>query len=310
VATLKKAIADFERHIRIEKNLSAHTVEAYLTDLRQFQEFLLSLSATSGDSGDVPEDIVLIRSFLVSLYRGKMRKITVSRKIASLRSFYRYLLREGAVKINPAELLQLPRCEKYVPVVMSVDETEALFKVDFSQDATGSRDRAIMELFYSSGIRRGELVGLDVDDVRFGDSLVKVRGKGKKERIVPTGAPALAALKDYLHVRLAPTATVGGRDVGAPLFLNARGGRISPRDVARVVERVVRASGIVGKISPHSLRHTFATHLLDAGADLRSIQEMLGHSSLSTTQKYTAVSVSRLMEVYDKAHPRARETEG
>ncbi|MCK9362809.1 MAG: tyrosine recombinase XerC [Syntrophales bacterium] len=307
MSSLKKAIADFGRHISVERNLSGHTVEAYLADLKQFQEFLMTRGSAGAEDDDIPEDIVLIRSFLVSLYRSKMRKITVSRKIASLRSFYRYLLREGSVKLNPAELLQLPRCEKYIPAVLSVDETLALLSVDFSKNAAGSRNRAIMELFYSSGIRLGELVGMNVDDLRFSECLVKVRGKGKKERIVPVGASALAALKDYLQMRSEFVRAASDKMDGEPLFLNARGTRIGPRDVARVVEWVVLQSGIGRKISPHSLRHTFATHLLDAGADLRSIQEMLGHSSLSTTQKYTSVSVSRLMEIYDKAHPRAKD---
>jgi len=310
VSSLKKAIADFGRHIEVERNLSRHTVEAYLNDLKQFQEFFQEMAPTGAKNDDIPEDIVLIRSFLVSLYRGKMRKITVSRKIASLRSFYRYLLREGVVRLNPAELLQLPRCEKYVPTVLTVDETLALLNVNFPGGVAGSRDRAIIELFYSSGIRLGELVGLNVADVRFGDCLVKVRGKGRKERIVPVGAPALAALRDYLKMRTDFVVAATDKIADEPLFLNARGRRISSRDVSRVVEWVVLQSGIGRKISPHALRHTFATHLLDAGADLRSIQEMLGHSSLSTTQKYTAVSVSRLMEVYDKAHPRAGEKEG
>lgn len=310
MSSLKKAIADFGRHIEVERNLSRHTVEAYLNDLKQFQEFFQEMAPTGAKNDDIPEDIVLIRSFLVSLYRGKMRKITVSRKIASLRSFYRYLLREGAVRLNPAELLQLPRCEKYVPTVLTVDETLALLNVNFPGGVAGSRDRAIIELFYSSGIRLGELVGLNVADVRFGDCLVKVRGKGRKERIVPVGVPALAALRDYLKMRTDFVVAATDKIADEPLFLNARGRRISSRDVSRVVEWVVLQSGIGRKISPHALRHTFATHLLDAGADLRSIQEMLGHSSLSTTQKYTAVSVSRLMEVYDKAHPRAGEKEG
>lgn len=306
---LNKAIADFDRHIRIEKNLSAHTVEAYLKDLEQFQQFLLT-AGPGAEHEEVPEDIVLIRSFLVSLYRRKMKKVSVSRKIASLRAFYSFLLREGKVKINPAELLQLPRCEKYIPTVLSVDEMQALLQVEFPADAAGARDRAIVELFYSSGIRLSELTGLNREDVHFNDLLVKVRGKGKKERIVPVGSPALSALKEYIRVRPAPALNAASGSDAEPLFLNAKGNRISPRDVARALQRIVKQSGIERNISPHALRHTFATHLLDAGADLRSIQEMLGHSSLSTTQKYTSVSVSRLMEVYDKAHPRARETEG
>jgi integrase/recombinase XerC len=248
---------------------------------------------------------MVIRSFLASLYKEKLQKVTVSRKVAALRSFYRYLLREGKVRFNPAELLQLPRCEKYIPVVLSVDETLSLLRVNFSEDAAGLRDRAIIELFYSAGIRLSELTGLNIADVDFAGGLIRVRGKGRKERIVPVGTPAFQALGLYLDKRAELAAK--GRQTGPdePLFLSSRGMRMNPRGVARVVERVVRESGVGRTISPHALRHTFATHLLDAGADLRSIQEMLGHRSLSTTQKYTTVSVSRLMEVYDRSHPRA-----
>ena len=247
----------------------------------------------------------MIRSFLASLYKEKLRKVTVSRKVAALRSFYRYLLREGKVRLNPAELLQLPRCEKYIPVVLSVDEILSLLRVNFPEDAAGLRDRAIIELFYSAGIRLSELTGLNIADVDFAGGLIRVRGKGRKERIVPVGTPAFQALGLYLDRRAELAAK--GRQTGSdePIFLGSRGMRMNPRGVARVVERVVRESGIGRTISPHALRHTFATHLLDAGADLRSIQEMLGHRSLSTTQKYTTVSVSRLMEVYDRSHPRA-----
>ena len=303
--SLKRAVEDFGRYIKIERNLSEHTVEGYLTDLRQFQEFIAHNENAVAENNEIPEDTLLIRSFLVSLYRVKMSKTTVSRKIASLRSFYRYLLKEGKITRNPAELVLLPRTEKYIPVVLSVDEIQALLGVLFADDETGSRNRAIMELFYSTGIRLSELTGMNTGDLRFEEGLIKVRGKGRKERIVPVGAPAVHAVRDYLGRRQAGTDSRAGE---TPLFLNAKKGRMSPRDVARVVERAVKESGIQRKVSPHVLRHSFATHLLDAGADLRSIQEMLGHQSLSTTQKYTSVSVSRLMEVYDNAHPRAKQT--
>lgn len=305
--SLKRAVEDFGRYIKIERNLSEHTVEGYLTDLRQFQEFIAHNENTVAEKNEIPEDTLLIRSFLVSLYRVKMSKTTVSRKIASLRSFYRYLLKEGKIELNPAELVQLPRTEKYIPVVLSVDEIQALLGVQFADDETGSRNRAIMELFYSTGIRLSELTGMNIADLRFEEGLIKVRGKGRKERIVPVGAPAINAVRNYLGRRQAGIKT-DFRAGEEPLFLNAKKGRMSPRDAARVVERAVKESGIQRKVSPHVLRHSFATHLLDAGADLRSIQEMLGHQSLSTTQKYTSVSVSRLMEVYDNAHPRAKQT--
>ena len=302
---LEQAINHFGRHLQVEKNLSSHTREGYLADLKQFQSFLKGTDLLAGADGGIPGDPLVIRSFLASLYRRKLRKVTISRKIAALRSFYRYLIREGVVGVNPAALVQLPRCEKYIPVVLSADEIMAILRTKFNEDAAGSRDRAIIELFYSAGIRLSELTGLNMEDIRLQEGLVKVRGKGRKERVVPVGRPALQAVDAYLQKRQELRkngATGNGEDA---LFLSTRGKRMNPRGVARVVERLVRESGIARKISPHTLRHTFATHLLDAGADLRSIQEMLGHSSLSTTQKYTSVSVSRLMKIYDRAHPRA-----
>jgi integrase/recombinase XerC len=306
---LEQAIKGFGRHLQVERNLSVHTREGYLTDLDQFRIFLEGTEFKSipsgGDEGAIPTDPLVIRAFLASLYREKLRKVTISRKVAALRSFYRYLLREGMVAVNPAELIQLPRCEKYIPVVLSADEMLALLQVNFAEDAAGYRDRAMIELFYSAGIRLSELTGLNLEDVHFQEGLIKVRGKGRKERIVPFGRPALQVMEAYLQKRRELLTAEEDGKAEEPLFLSTRGKRMNPRGVARVVERVVRQSGIGRKISPHSLRHTFATHLLDAGADLRSIQEMLGHKSLSTTQKYTSVSVSRLMEIYDRAHPRA-----
>jgi integrase/recombinase XerC len=302
---LDQAIDEFVRYMKIERNLSEHTSEGYLTDLKQFQTFLETREVAAGSEEEIPVDPMVIRSFLASLYRGKCRKVTVSRKVAALRSFYRYLHREGKVSLNPAELVQLPRCEKYIPVVLSADEMLALLRVDFSEDAAGRRDRLIIELFYSAGIRLSELTGLDLGEIRLAEGQVKVRGKGRKERIVPVGRLALQALEGYLQKRPELRKEGADQDAENALFLSTRGRRMNPRGVARVVEKAVRKSGIGRKISPHALRHTFATHLLDAGADLRSIQEMLGHRSLSTTQKYTSVSVSRLMEIYDRSHPRA-----
>jgi integrase/recombinase XerC len=328
---LNEAIQEFDRYMAVEKNLSDQTRKAYMSDLRQYQAFIERNGASGGgidripqggDSGErldgisvegapgevndgIPVDQTLIRSFLASLYRAKLRKVTISRKMAALRSFYRYLLREGKIRFNPAELLQTPRCEKYIPAVLSVDEMLSLLGVNFPETAEGLRDRAMLELFYSAGIRLSELTGLNIADCDFAGGLIKVRGKGRKERIVPVGTPAFEAVGAYLKRRGELARKRPQTGIQEPLFLSSRGMRMNPRGVARVVERVVCASGIGRKISPHVLRHTFATHLLDAGADLRSIQEMLGHQSLSTTQKYTTVSVNRLMEVYDRAHPRA-----
>jgi integrase/recombinase XerC len=275
--------------------------------LRQFRAFLESsdVSGRGGDEKILQIDHLMIRSFLGSLYRKKVKKVTMGRKVAALRTFFNYLLREGKVKINPADMVQTPRAEKYIPTFLSVDEVMALLAVNFSQDFSGWRDRAILELFYSSGIRLSELTGLNLGDIDFVQGLMKVRGKGKKERIVPVGQPALIALQQYLEKR-AEVCRDSDQGQDNPFFLGSRGKRVNSRGVERILDKAVIMSGINRKISPHALRHSFATHLMDAGADLRSIQELLGHESLSTTQKYTSVSVSRLMEVYDKAHPRAR----
>ena len=304
---LKKAIMDFETHLVVERNLSPYTRKNYLIDLRQFSAFLESGDVSGTDAaGEVSRiDHLMIRSFLGSLYRKKIKKVTIGRKVAALRTFFNYLMREGKIKVNPAEMVQTPKTEKYIPTFLSVDDITALLAVRFSPDFQGLRNRAILELFYSAGIRLSELTGLNLEDIDYVQGLMRIRGKGKKERIVPVGRPALIALQQYLEkgaevFRRNPD---HGRD--NPFFVGEGGKRLTPRSVERILDRVVSASGINRKISPHALRHTFATHLMDAGADLRAIQEMLGHESLSTTQKYTSVSVSRLMEVYDKAHPKA-----
>jgi integrase/recombinase XerC len=303
--SLAQAIQAFDRHMAVERNLSEQTRRSYLSDLCQYSRHIEKEHPSMAGDDAIPVDLVLIRSFLASLYREKLMKVTISRKVAALRSFYRYLLREGRVRFNPAELVQLPRCETFIPVVLSHDEILSLLRVDFPEDVMGQRDRAMIELFYSAGIRLSELTEINLSDLDVPGGLIKVRGKGRKERIVPVGRPALEALGVYMKQRRELEAKRPQSDRDEPLFLSRRGARINPRGVARVLERVVRQSGIGRHISPHALRHSFATHLLDAGADLRSIQEMLGHRSLSTTQKYTTVSVGRLMEVYDRAHPRS-----
>ena len=237
-----------------------------------------------------------------------MKKATVNRKVASLRAFYKYLLRNGKVKNNPANMVQTPKAEKYMPTFLSVDEAFQLLDAQGEKSALDLRSRAMMELFYSSGLRLSELAGLDVIDIDFNQELIKVRGKGKKERIVPVGRRALKAVKEYLEKTGELRKSIDADIFKKPLFLNAQGKRITTRSIARIVDAATGKSGIGRKISPHALRHSFATHLLNAGADLRSIQELLGHKSLSTTQKYTAVNINRMMEVYDKAHPRAKKT--
>jgi integrase/recombinase XerC len=305
---MEKAIRDFDRHMAVERNLSPHTRTNYLIDLRQFQVYLEAQHAPllqRGDEGLMALDYLVIRSFMGALHRKKLSKTTIGRKVATLRTFFNYLLREGRVRINPAALVSTPRTEKTVPRFLSVDDMNTLLNAPGTTDARGLRDKAILELFYSSGIRLSELTGLNLDAIDEAQALLRIHGKGRKVRIVPVGRPALAAIRAYLEKREACGRPEADRPDG-PVFLGSRGRRLSASSAQRIVNKAVLASGIGRKISPHALRHSFATHLMDAGADLRSIQEMLGHESLSTTQKYTAVSVSRLMEVYDKAHPKAR----
>jgi integrase/recombinase XerC len=248
-----------------------------------------------------------IREYLSCLYRKKIKKITVNRKVSSLRAFYKYVVRTCRIKNNPAKMIQTLKTEKYMPTFLSVDEMFELLKVQGENSVLDLRNRAMLEIFYSSGLRLSELAGLDLIDLDFNQKLVKVRGKGRKERIVPVGGPALKAVQEYLEKIGEIRKDTNGDIFKKPLFLNARGERITTRSIARIVNEITSKSGIGRKISPHALRHSFATHLLNAGADLRSIQELLGHESLSTTQKYTAVNINRMMEIYDKAHPRAKK---
>ncbi|MEK7220798.1 MAG: tyrosine recombinase XerC, partial [candidate division NC10 bacterium] len=256
---------------------------------------------------------------LARLHGARLAKASVARKLATLRSFFRFLCRQGRLSANPAKLVQGPRLPVRTTPHLSVDEVFQLLaapaspavanseKAGREAEALRARDRAILEVFYGSGLRIGELVGLNLPDMDLQEGLVRVRGKGRKERIVPTGQKAREALRAYLEVRgvLCPRSAGGPRDTEA-LFLNHRGGRITTRGVSQIVLRHLLASGLGKKITPHGLRHSFATHLLDAGADLRAIQELLGHARLSTTQRYTHVGLDKVLEVYDRAHPRAR----
>jgi integrase/recombinase XerC len=244
-------------------------------------------------------DHLAIRRFLAHLH-GELKKSSIGRKLAAVRAFYRYLLREGIVVKNPAELVSTPKKEQKIPFHLSIDEITALVEGPGETTILGLRDRAILEVLYSCGIRLSELTGLSVQDIDREGRLVRVLGKGNKERIVPLGRQAATAVAAYLEERRDPSGD-------APFLLNARGGRLTGRSVARIVDNYLIKLATMKKVSPHTLRHTFATHLLEGGADLRAIQELLGHASLSTTQKYTHVSIDRLMEVYDKAHPRAHQ---
>ncbi len=298
--TLQEHILHFERHLRFEVNGSPHTIRNYISDLRQFESFL----AASPGQGDDPACVnhLTVRRYLASLQRKNSRS-SIGRKLAAIRTFFRYLVREGVIEASPLEGVATPRVEKRLPSFFSVDDVFRVMDAPRGDGSLTVRDRAILELLYSSGLRVGELVSLDVRDVDLETAVVRVIGKGRKERMVPVGRKAVEALGKYLEAR---RSMERGRDCGA-LFLNYRGGRLTARSAARIVEKYLRKAGIPGKGSPHSLRHSFATHLLDAGADLRGIQELLGHANLSTTQKYTHITTDRLMEVYDRAHPRARK---
>ena len=304
---MKDLLADFRIFLGVERNVSEHTRRAYLKDIEEFTDFLTSQENRSAYKKILDVQTETMRAYLAYLYGRKLKKVSINRKISSLRAFYKYLLREGIIKSNPAQSVQTPKMEKYMPTFLSVDEAfELLNAFKDNNSASGLRDRAMLELFYSSGLRLAELAGLNTEDINFSAALVKLRGKGKKERIVPVGTPALDAIQKYLSATQTLRKENSVDILNGALFLNERGKRITTRSIARIVDAVTVKSGIGRKISPHALRHSFATHLLEAGADLRSIQEMLGHESLSTTQKYTAVNINRLMEVYDKAHPRAK----
>ncbi|MBT0653285.1 tyrosine recombinase XerC [Geomobilimonas luticola] len=290
-------IAQFIRYLGTERNVSPHTLEAYRRDIGQFHAFV---RGEQGDSASVAAiDHILIRRYLALLHK-ECRKSSIGRKLAALRAFFTYLVREGVVRRNPAELVATPKREKKVPFHLSIDEVTALVEAPREGDLLSLRDRAILETLYSCGIRVSELTGLDIGGIDLEEGLARVLGKGGKERIVPLGSKARTALAEYLAARNRPAVT-------EPLFINARGGRLTRRSVARIVDKHILRIATMKKVSPHTLRHTFATHLLEGGADLRAIQELLGHSSLSTTQKYTHVSIDRLMDVYDKAHPKARK---
>lgn len=296
--------------MEIERNLSPHTRKNYLADVRQFKVFLEENNISAKNNvtdGIIDIDHMVIRAFLGSLYRENLKKVTIARKVTALRTFFNYLQRKGKITVNPARMVQTPKTEKYIPVFLSVDEMFTLLNAKDLTGAIGLRNGAIIELFYSSGIRLNELVGLNMRDIDYSQGLMKIRGKGNKERIVPVGDQAIAAIKTYLGKRHEiPRRNIEDR-LDGPIFINRGGGRLSTRSVARIIDKLVVSSGLRKKISPHVLRHTFATHMMESGADLRAIQELLGHESLSTTQKYTSVTVGRLLEIYDKAHPKAKD---
>lgn len=288
-------IEKFMRYLGVERGFSAHTLRAYRKDLDEFSSYCKS----------APEavEIIDIRGFISTLMIGGKAKSTVSRKLAAIRSFLSYLYQEGYVKLNPAKFVPMPKGAKHLPNFLSVDEAFDLVQSPEGISFIKIRDKTILELLYSSGMRVSELSGINMDEVNLKEGLLKIKGKGKKERIVPFGSKASAALKSYIVERVFFKKKKSIHETQSALFLNIRGSRLTDRQIRRIVVKYARDTGIQGQISPHTLRHSFATHLLIGGADLRVIQELLGHSSLSTTQKYTHLDIGHLIDIYDKTHP-------
>lgn len=290
---MKEYIDAFIRYLDLEKGASSHTLRAYRKDLKEFYE---SVKCEPDNL-----DIIDLRGFIAGEIQKGLNKTTVSRRLSSIRSFFKFLYREGYMKTNPAKLVSNPKVPKLLPRFLSVDDVFSLVEKPEGIGFIPARNRAVLELLYSSGLRVSELAGINTDDIHVKESLIKIKGKGKKERIVPIGSKAIDAMKSYIIERMLL------KSKERALFLNRMGKRLTDRGVRRIVVKYARALGIHGRIGPHTLRHSFASHLLQGGADLRVIQELLGHSSLSTTQKYTHLDITHLMDVYDKAHPLAKE---
>jgi integrase/recombinase XerC len=284
-------VARFLDYLAVERGASPHTLRNYALDLAAFRQFLRQAGVPVEAA-----DARLVRAYVASLHQRRLAKSTIARRLASVRSCFRFLARRGVVEQSPARQVRSPRQSRRLPSFLPKDESKELLDRPSGPSADSRRDHALLELLYATGIRVAECCGLDCDDLDRSHGTVRVLGKGDKERVVPVGDAALAALDDYLLLH--------GRTDG-PLFANGRGGRLTPRSVQRIVSRRARLAGLERRVTPHTLRHTFATHMLGEGADLRLIQELLGHSRLSTTQRYTHVSPEHLMKVYDAAHPRA-----
>ena len=309
VITIARAVDEFEGYIADARRFSERTVRAYRSDLDRFATFwerdFGAGSATSTPLAHV--DSLAVRSYLASLHRARLASRSLARHLSTLRSFFRWACREGHLEKNPARALPSPRLPRTLPRAMTLPDTERLLTAE-EDGPFPERDRALFELLYATGLRVSEAAGLDLEDVDFTARVLRVVGKGNKERIAPFGEEAGDALAAYLPAR--GERRRGSRaaetdDDGEPLFVNSRGGRLTTRSMARLLKRRLRAAGLPAEISPHALRHSFATHLLEAGADLRAIQELLGHASLSTTQKYTHLDAARLRDVYRRAHPKA-----
>ena len=289
---MEKYIEKFIRYLEIEKNYSPHTVINYKIDLRDFSKFLAGAELEK-------IDYLSLRKYLAVLKEKSLGNRSVGRRLSALRSFFKFLTREGYLKINPILMLSSPKLDKHLPSFLTEEETAKLIEAAFAknaEDELGRRDRAILESFYSSGLRISELTGLNLEDIDFIGGILKIRGKGKKERIVPIGEAALVAIRKYLEKR---------KKNAPAVFLNKNHKRLTTRGVRGIVAKYLQVAGIRQGICPHTLRHSFATHLLNRGADLRTVQELLGHANLSTTQIYTHLTTDKLKSVYDKAHPHA-----
>lgn len=306
---MEQLLTQFLDHLRYERNVSEHTLRNYESDLEQFLSYLAPPHPKTGKR-TLPEltaiDHITIREWLATLHTAQKKKASIARKLAALRTFFQFLVREGVLEMNPAKLVATPRQDKKLPVHLSVEEAIKFIETPDASTDLGKRDRCMLELMYATGVRVAELTRMDLGDIDFKNRLIRVTGKRRKERIVPFGEPALDALRSYLDIRekFLNAAPVSLREPEA-LFLNYQGTRITTRSVGRMVEKYIGICSGRFDISPHALRHSFATHLLDSGADLRDIQELLGHARISTTQIYTHVSMEKLIQVYDKAHPKA-----
>ena len=288
------------------RNLSEHTIRNYVSDLKQFRAFVISTNSGTKSAGFSTNKIStsIIRKFLENLHTQKTQNSSIARKVSTLRAFCKFLCETNILKENPVKLIRSPKIRQKIPQHLTVEECVILIESPDLSQPRGYRDRAILELLYACGLRVGELSELNISDINFKESIVLVRGKGKKERLVPFGQHCHEALTDYIDKRNVLN-LADSIDATSPVFLNYRGTRITPRSVGRIIEKYLQKSGLLQRISPHGLRHSFATHLLNSGADLRSIQELLGHKNLSTTQRYTHLSVGHLMEEYDRTHPKA-----
>ena len=299
---MQREISQFLRYLHVERGSSPHTVKGYREDLGSLIEYFTEADGSCPDPASITA--VELRGYLSALHEAGYAKTSIARKLASLRSFYRFGQREGWVDSNPGKALRNPRKGRKLPHFLTTAEIGKLLGAPTAETPLGQRDRAILETLYSAGLRVSEVVGLNDGDTDLAQGILRVRGKGRRERLAPLGSYAIRAVQQWHQVRTLSAKSPSGRE--APVFVNRFGNRLTTRSVGRMLEKYLRETGLDRRTSPHTLRHSFATHLLDRGADIRSVQELLGHKSLVTTQIYTHLSTANLREAYEKAHPRAR----